>query len=170
MNWNPYSITELSQKLSGTTDWFLDGGYSLELFLEKSSRDHGDIDIGVYSRNAKDLLNYIDRLGFQIYIASKGTLATYDEVGFIESNYNYWVSDGEFYRFQILVYRSKSGRVTFRRNKEITWPESSFIIEKKGIRMVNPLVTYAFKVTTSSVEEKDLYDISSFSNWMADHA
>ena len=170
MNWNPYSIIELSKKLAGTTDWFLDGGYSLELFLEKTSRYHGDIDIGVFSQNTKKLLKYIEGLGLQVYVASKGGVEKYNEYHFTESNFNYWVSDGEFYRFQILVYELKSGRVSFRRNKEISWPESSFIIEKNDIRMVNPLVTYAFKVTTSSVEGKDLSDISLFSNWMAEHA
>ena len=46
----------------------------------------------------------------------------------------------------------------------------SFLIAKGSIEVVNPLVTYAFKVTTSSVQEKDLIDISMLAKWVGENA
>ena len=170
MNWNPYTVNELSKNLGGLTGWFLDGGYSLELIIGEDSREHGDIDIGAFFQNAKSLFSEILALGYQIFIANKGNLETYYESEFSESNHNYWVSDGESFRFQILLYKLNDGKVFFRRNKEVTWPETAFLIERDGMKIVNPLITYAFKVTTSSVEEKDLIDISLLLNWVAKNA
>jgi len=170
MKWNPYTVIELNKSLAGLPGWFLDGGYSLELILGKSSREHGDIDIGTYSRDAKSLLSSISALGYQIYIANKGNLDPYQETEFSELNNNYWVSDGESFRFQLLVYKLKGGKVYFRRNQEVCWPEADFLIEKNNMKVVNPLITYAFKVTTSTVEEKDLIDISLLLKWVAETA
>lgn len=170
MKWKPYSRNELCRKLSGTTDWFLDGGHSLDFFLGESTRDHGDIDIGVFSPDTRDLLKHISDLGFQVFVATKGNLNEYNADSFLDSDHNFWVSDGDYFRFQILVYNLSSDRVYFRRNKNVSWPKRQFIIKKKDVRLVNPLITYAFKVTTSSVEKKDLDDISSLLNWMAKNA
>ena len=170
MNWNPYTVDELSRNLAGLTGWFLDGGYSLELILDKNTRAHGDIDIGTYVQEAKPLFSGISALGYQIYVANKGKLDPYHESEFSESNYNYWVSDGESFRFQVLLYKLKAGKVYFRRNKGISWPEAAFLIEKNGMKVVNPLITYAFKVTASTVEDKDLADISLLLDWVAENA
>ncbi len=169
MSWNPYSVDELSRNLNGLTDWFLDGGYSLELFLGNVSRVHGDIDVGIFSRDAKTFLKNLVSMGYEVHIANK-ELALFNESEFDEEDYNYWISDIKGYRFQVLVYRLENGGVHFRRNKGVVWPEQHFLISKNGINIVNPLVTYAFKVTTKSVEEKDLSDIASFSDWVASNA
>lgn len=87
-----------------------------------------------------------------------------------ERNYNYWVSDGGGYRFQVLIYNLNNGFVSFRRSRDVTWPVSSFLVFKDGIKVVNPLITYAFKVTTKPVQEKDLFDISILLDWVKENA
>jgi hypothetical protein len=61
MKWDPMSLDKLSHLLENRTDWFLDGGHALDVFLGIRTREHGDTDIGVFSTNAKQLLAYLKR-------------------------------------------------------------------------------------------------------------
>ena len=80
---------------------------------------------------------------------------------------NYWVSDDEHFKVQVLVYELQGDRVSFRRNPEVTWPLNTFTFQRNALRIVNPLVPYAFKVTNKSIEPKDLLDVSNLLNSIA---
>jgi hypothetical protein len=166
MNWKPYTLDELCKSLNGLTDWFLDGGYSLELFLGEAKRSHGDIDIGVYACDAKAFLQALVDREYGVHIANK-ELALFNQFQFCTDDYNYWIYDKNGYRFQLLVYEVENGKVHFRRNKGVSFPQDSFLITINGIAVINPLVTFAFKVTTKSIEQKDLADIALLSRWVA---
>lgn len=161
MHWKPFDLNEIQEVLNGFDRWFLDGGLSLDHFLGRSTRSHSDIDIGVLSEDKDDLLSILLKRKFHVLDACAG-LQPITSVARQESSYNYWISDGEHYKVQVLVYSTDGDRVIFRRNPSVTWPKDSFILAKDGLRIVNPLVTYAFKITAKSVEPKDLADVGSF--------
>lgn len=165
MNWKPFTINELRKRLGQFDRWFLDGGLALDHYLGRSTRVHGDIDIGVLSTDTEALLaTFIDG-GLEVYDANCGldrvTLARHRE-----QSYNYWISDGDHYKVQILVYKEEGNHVVFRRSPAIKWPIESFTLTKGELRVVNPLVIYAFKITAKSVEQKDLTDITNLLNLM----
>lgn len=41
----------------------------------------------------------------------------------------------------------------------MSWPKDAFVLRKDGLQIVNPLITYAFKITNKDSQEKDLLDI-----------
>jgi hypothetical protein len=169
MNWNPYTVKELTETLEGIDGWFLDGGHALDVFLGKVTRTHHDIDIGVFSSQVEPFLENILEKGLDVYVANRN-LVKLNPLGFKETDYNYWVSDESGYRFQVLVYAVDEDFVHFRRNNGITWPKSEFLIRKNGVAVVNPLVSYAFKVTTKSVESKDIHDIAQLTAWLMNNS
>lgn len=168
MNWLPYTKHELSKALEGIPGWFLDGGESLDLFLGRTTRTHHDIDVGIFSPNIEEFLAKLFNAGYRIYVANR-KLVSFSPAEFNLEDYNYWIADRQGYRFQVLKYRLEDGLVYFRRNNKIAWPIASFLIEKSGFSIINPLVTYAFKVTASSVEDKDLADIAKLLEWVTLH-
>lgn len=160
MNWKPFTIDELQKLLVGFDRWFLDGGVALDHFLGRSTRAHGDLDIGIFSEDADALLTFLINGGLEVYDASSG-LERVTSPSYREQSYNYWVSDRKHYKVQVLVYNAEGRHVVFRRNPEVKWPRQAFILMKGQLHLVNPLVIYAFKVTTKSIEQKDLTDIAS---------
>jgi hypothetical protein len=104
------------------------------------------------------LLAYLKQQGLTILIANRD-LINYEEENFNSTDYNYWVADQTGYRLQVLVYHQEHGRVLFRRNKKISWPTESFLLNVDHWRITNPLVSYAFKVTNLDPFQKDMHDI-----------
>lgn len=166
MNWSPFTLDEVNRLLQRNTGWFIDGGTSLDLFLGYKSRNHEDLDIGVFSSEIEAVLEKIEFAGFEVYVANRDLVA-YDSNNFIASDYNYWVSDGEQYKLQILVYKQNGDNIIFRRNPTVSWPISRMILKINDLPVIHPLVTYAFKVTTCEPQEKDLQDIAVLMQKMA---
>jgi len=160
MDWKAFSLDDLLKLLDGFDRWFLDGGVALDHFLGRSSRTHGDIDIGVLSRDFEALLVFLIERGLEVYDACH-ELKQVNLPGSSEKSYNYWVADGKHYKVQVLVYEAEKNLVVFRRNPAMTWPLETFALTIKGVRVVNPLVIYAYKVTTRSPEPKDFADVAS---------
>ena len=166
MNWQPFSISEIQTLLPDSQTWFLDGGEALDVFLGRQTRLHGDIDIGVLSQDVEHVLSIFIGNGFDVRVANRG-LSTYDPNVFDANDYNYWVSDKRFHKLQILVYQVHLDRVSFRRNTDVTWPLTCLTLQHQGYRIINPLVSYAFKITTNQPQQKDLQDIAELSHWFS---
>lgn len=160
MDWKAFSLNDLLKLLDGFDRWFLDGGVALDHFLGRSSRTHGDIDIGVLSHDFEALLAFLIERGLEVYDACH-ELKQVNSPGSSGKSYNYWVADGKHYKVQVLVYEAEKNLVVFRRNPAMKWPLETFALTIKGVRVVNPLVIYAYKVTTRSPEPKDFADVAS---------
>ena len=158
MKWKPFNTSELRECLSEFEGWFLDGGHALDLFAGVKTRDHEDIDVGIFSDKLDHLISHLQVRGFEIFKAD-GSLKI---VKSIDNDFfhSYWVSDQKAYKFQILVYKKLNGSVVFRRNADISWPEESFLLFKNGLSFVNPLVIYTFKITAKEFRQKDPLDIN----------
>jgi len=159
MIWKPYSLNEVISLLSGFQDWFLVGGESIDIYLNRRTREHMDIDVGVLSCHAADLILILQQQGLQVFSATDGNLNEFKDSDLKNGKHNFWISDDLDFKVQVLVYSVINDNVVFHRNPDIKWNIDSFIVEKNGIRILNPLVTFAFKVTTKNVQDKDLVDI-----------
>lgn len=166
MNWNPFTVEETSNLLKGQPNWFFAGGYSIDLFLGYKTRDHGDIDVGVLEPHATHLFNHLQSHDLQIYTAEKGVLTKFKTQDLNAGGDNFWVSDGESYRLQVLTYPVKDNQVIFKRNNDVRFPVKSFSFNIGSHRILNPMVTVLFKATVSKPEVKDLKDIESVLNIM----
>ena len=86
-----------------------------------------------------------------------------------EEVHDIWITDqsGSHWALQIMVYDDDGDTVIFRRNPAITWSKSAHTICLGDVRILNPLVTFLFKATNSSLEDKDIQDIKSLIEGLA---
>ncbi len=159
MNWEPFSKFQLKELLLDLDCWFLAGGESIDHFFGKKSREHDDLDIGVFYDDLPELIGCLEAHGLTVWACIEGELAKYNFDDLPEKVHNFWVSDDTAYRFEILTYRTNDAGVIFRRNTDIIWERSAFTVEVDGFRVLSPMVSYAFKITSSDVRAKDLEDI-----------
>lgn len=45
--------------------WFIAGGWALDLFLGRVTRDHGDVDVGIFRQDQRDLRAYLGEWEFE---------------------------------------------------------------------------------------------------------
>ena len=65
-NWDPMSVDEVADLMSGVgVPWWIAGGWAIDLFLGRQTREHGDTDI---------LIRRDDQLDVQAYLIGKGLL------------------------------------------------------------------------------------------------
>ena len=63
-------------------DWFVAGGWAIDLFLEKETRPHDDIEIAIFRKDQLALQNYLD--GWVLKTAENGALSDWNKGEFLE--------------------------------------------------------------------------------------
>lgn len=61
--------------INGSFDYAICGGFAIELFLNKETRKHSDIDISVYWQDRDKIILYMQSLGFDVYEMCGGKIA-----------------------------------------------------------------------------------------------
>ena len=70
-------VCELLRGFGG--EWYVCGGWALDLFLGRVTRPHKDIDIAVARRDQSEIQSYLLRRGWQLEKAVDGTLSPWAE-------------------------------------------------------------------------------------------
>jgi hypothetical protein len=159
-SWQSVKIDEIQDSLGDFHDWCLCGGLSLDWFLGKTTRDHGDTDIGVFRSDLGRCLHSIGASRVYLCIPAVG-LTSWDGGDVPEEVHDIWVADpgGSQWVLQIMVYDDDGDTVVYRRNRSITWGKGSHTLDVRGVRILNPLVTILFKANRPALEPKDAEDI-----------
>ena len=76
--WEPFSPSEVTQIFTDfSASWCIAGGWGLDLFMGKVTRDHGDIDVVVLRDDQGQLFNIFR--GFDIFVVDPpGALRSWD--------------------------------------------------------------------------------------------
>jgi len=126
-------------------------------------RQHGDLDIGVLDIHLNNLLKLIQSLDLQVFYCLDQQLWPLPSPQALSELpakvHNFWVADSTAFRFEVLAYGTRGDTVVFRRNPNISWPITDFVIESEGHRWLNPIVTYTFKITNADFRYKDQQDV-----------
>ncbi|MGF1655860.1 MAG: hypothetical protein ACFCU3_02665 [Verrucomicrobiales bacterium] len=158
--WRPVAPSDLQQEMPGFEDWVLCGGHSVALFVGKDSRDHGDVDIGIFRSQAVTCLEAIGR--HRVFLRDAGCHRPWDGGTIPERVHDIWIADraGRYWAFQVMIYEDDGDRVLFRRDPRITWPKSCHSIDIDGVKIVNPFVTFLFKSHKRDLEAKEIHDLT----------
>jgi hypothetical protein len=158
--WRPLSIDELQRQLGAFTDWVLCGGCSVDLFLGRPTRHHGDVDIGVFRSGLVDCLRAVGR--DQVYLCSAPrTYTRWDGTEIDPAVHDIWISDssGGCWILQIVVFDDEGDRVFYRRNRRIHWSKRSHAIRCGEFRILNPYITFLYKAAKADMDEKEVIDV-----------
>ena len=63
-------------------EWFMAGGWAIDLYLEKQTRPHEDIEIAIFRKDQTALQNYLD--GWLFKKAENGVLSDWNKDKFLE--------------------------------------------------------------------------------------
>jgi hypothetical protein len=159
-SWKPCPIHQLQTHLGDFTDWILCGGHSIDLFVGRHTRDHGDIDIGVFRSR---LTGCLDAIGQgRVFLCSAGAHIQWPGGEVDPAIHDIWISDPshEYWIFQIMVYDDHDDTVSYRRDQRITWKKSSHSIQLGDIRILNPAITLLYKTNRPSLTGKEAADVA----------
>lgn len=130
--------------------WWIAGGWAIDLFLGRATRDHADMDIAVPRAYQADLARAF--AGWDIQVAMCGTLARWDAGDWLEGGprHQLWARPhpGAPWTLEFLLEEGSETHWHYRRNAGVTLPWPDFgRRDADGIPFVAPEVALLYKST-----------------------
>ncbi|MDR6123574.1 hypothetical protein QFZ87_003171 [Bacillus sp. SLBN-46] len=148
------SITSLMAGFNKT--WGIAGGWAIDLFIGKETRDHKDIEIAVFRKNQQYLKDYLKEWEFKKVI--KGEFHIWENEFLDLPVHEIHASNkltGD--KIEVLLNETKDNDWKFRRDLRISYPLTSvWTYSETGIPYLNPEIVLLYKV--KNTREKDHQD------------
>ena len=147
-------------------DWFVAGGWAIDLFLEKEKRPHEDIEIAIFRRDQSALQNHLQ--DWHLQKVENGILSDWNKDDFLELpifEIHCFNEKKELSRFEVLLNEINGKEWIFRRNEIITKPLSELHSESNhGIKFLRPEVVLLYK--SKNPREKDERDFQAVVDYL----
>ena len=130
-------------------EWYVCGGWALDLFLGRVTRSHKDVDIAVARRDQLDVQGYLLRRGWRLEKAADGRLSPWAEGEELRLPLHaVWcrkeAHDPDF--FELLLNEIDEELFRFRRDPAVTLPRARMSFESpEGLRVLAPEVVLLYK-------------------------
>ena len=140
--------------------WWIAGGWALDLFLGKVTRAHGDLDIGIFRKDAAIVLAALR--GWEFFEARDGALTQLveDDVPRAEVN-SLWCkrANGAHWEFELMLDGCDGEFWVFRRDARIRRPLSSAIRRTPGgIAYLAPEIQLLYKARATRARDQADFD------------
>ncbi len=136
-------------------DWFVCGGWALDLFLGRVTRAHKDVDIAVARRDQLDVQGYLRRRGWTLEKAADGRLSPWAEGEELQLPLHVVWCRNESHDppfLELLLNEIDDELFRFRRDTTVTLPRASISFESpSGLPVLAPEVVLLYK--SNRVEE-----------------
>jgi hypothetical protein len=155
--WTP---SEVARRLAGTTmPWYVAGGWALDLFVGRPTREHGDIEIAIPAASFGEIR---DRLpGYVFDAVDDGRIwenATHEELA---ATWQTWLRDPATDRYLLDVFREAHDGDTWicRRDETIRLPYRDVIrFDADGIPYLAPELVLLFKAKNMRAKDQADFD------------
>lgn len=140
-------------------NWFFAGGWAIDLFLEKKTRDHHDIEIGIFREDQIELKHFLSNWEFKKVL--KGEFSSWNnEYLELPVHEIHAINNENKHELEILLNESDSENWKFRRDLRISYPLGSvFRYSDTGLPYLAPEIVLLYKV--KNTREKDYKDFLS---------
>ncbi|MDB6169309.1 MAG: hypothetical protein JWM88_2173 [Verrucomicrobia bacterium] len=157
--WRPLRIVDLKGELAGFDDWVLCGGYSVALVANGDTRDHGDIDIGVFRSEIDGCLHALGKE--RVFLCVDGKHVRWSGETVPAEVHDIWITDtvGKYWVLQVMLFDDEGDFVVYRRDRRIRWSKRHHSRIASGIRVLNPFVTLLFKTHKPTLADKEVHDV-----------
>jgi len=142
--------------------WFIAGGWAIDLFLNRETRIHEDIEIGIYRKNQMQLYRHFEKYK-KYYIDNRSLIGKHEKHGWNKEYLRlpiheiYVVYEG--FEIEILLNEKDDANWIYRRNSKITLDEKNVIkFTDNRIPYLCPEIVLLYK--TKEMRNKDIDDIS----------
>jgi len=153
-------------------NWFFAGGWAIDLFLGKETRDHHDIEIGIFREDQIKLKQFLSTWNFKKVF--KGKFISWDDE-YLELPIHEILAtnNANYFELEILLNECDAESWKFRRNLKISYPLQSIIMYfETGLPYLAPEIVLLYKVrNTREKDHKDFLSIkdclkSNQQNWL----
>ena len=141
--------------------WGIAGGWAVDLFLDRVTRDHHDVEVALFREDQLILQQYLTCLGWSLEQVKSGAFYLWrrDE-WLMPPIHEIWCRhpDRDIPQIEVLLNERNSGEFLFRRNPFIKMPvEQTFVRSAKGIPILAPeiVLLYKSKVSSEPKEQSD---------------
>ncbi|WLR42351.1 hypothetical protein LC087_16830 [Bacillus carboniphilus] len=145
--------------------WCVAGGWAIDLFIGRETREHGDIEIVIFRKDQLELKIHLKGWCFQKVV--EGELQPWgDEVLYLPIHEIHGVNtNGE--SLEVLLNETKGDEWRYRRNLNISYPLTSVIqFTKTGVPFLCPEVVLLYKM--KNTRKKDHWDFMEVEEYLDD--
>lgn len=135
-------------------DWFIAGGWAIDLYIGKQTREHSDIEIAIFREDQLVLQEYLKDQNRKKVV--NGKLSKWEKDEFLELPIHEIHSDG----FEILLNERNESEWIYRRDARIRYPLNKFSLRIDDVlKILSPEIVLLYK--SKDVKEKDDLDFES---------
>ncbi len=156
------SIISLMEGFNNT--WFIAGGWAIDLFIGKKTREHKDIEISLFRKDQLYLKKHLK--GWEFKKVIKGEFYTWENE-FLELPVHEIHASNKLNRdeIEILLNETKGNDWIFRRDTRISCPLNSvWSYSETGIPYLNPEIVLLYKA--KNTREKDQQDFMKIKDYL----
>ncbi|WP_425475181.1 nucleotidyltransferase domain-containing protein [Pontibacter coccineus] len=132
------------------------GGWAIDLFLDRETREHQDVEIAILRREQLSFKHYLRNWSFS-YISSLGQLVNWDKGEYLELPvHEVYGMDGAGHQIEILLNEAVDGLWKYRRDLHVTYPlEATIIKSSRGIPILSPEIVLLYKSKDNRPKDSD---------------
>lgn len=149
--WEPLSVPQAVDLMARLeVEWWIAGGWAIDLFLNRSSRDHVDTDVLVLRRDQAHVYRHFSKVGWELWAVDRpGHLRPMerDEI-LISSIHDLWCRPDRLsaWALQLMLAESEGDRWHYRRDPEVSLPLSEIGFHTAdGVPYLVPQIELLFK-------------------------
>lgn len=155
------SITSLMNSFNKT--WFIAGGWAIDLFLGKETREHKDLEIALFRKDQLNLKEYLKEWDFKKVV--KGEFHNWgNEFLELPTHEIHATNKLNGDNIEILLNETKDNNWIFRRDLRISSPlDLVWSYSDTGIPYLNPEIVLLYKArNTREKDHQDFYTIKDY--------
>lgn len=142
--------------------WWIAGGWAIDLFLGRQTREHGDIDLAVLRSDQPRLQRHLR--DWDVNVAHDGALTPWaDGDWLVAPRWQFWVrrNADAAWAFEVFLEDSRDGEWRFRRDQSIALPLERFgAATAEGIPIIAPEIALLYKAARAPENERNRRDFA----------
>lgn len=143
-------------------DWFIAGGWAIDLYLEKETRQHEDVEIAIFRKDQIALQNYLD--GWVLKKAVNGVLSKWNRDERLElpiHEIHCFNETAEPQSLEFLLNETDGAEWLFRRNVKVTKPLSKLSLTSNlGMKFLCPEIVLLYKSKNPRPKDEQDFEIT----------
>ncbi|WP_216647536.1 hypothetical protein [Bacillus sp. THAF10] len=147
---------------SASFKWWIAGGWALDLYVGRKTREHGDTDIVILKQDQMKLQKLLEK-DWELYIAHKGALTLWQAGEQLEPHYdNLWAKrkTEDAWSLQIMLFDHDEVNWIYKREKSIRKPWTEIgEVSSSGIPYLRPEIQLLYKGGSSVLRKNDEQDL-----------
>jgi aminoglycoside-2''-adenylyltransferase len=152
--WEPIHPKEMAELLAGfTRPWWICGGWALDLFLDRETRRHDDLDVALLRTDQVALFDHLRAWDLH-YATPAHALKPWDGRPLDPPIHGIWArhatSANAPWTCEFLLNEKRNGDWVFRRNEAIRRPLQEVGDERDGVPFLRPEIALLYKAAEPS--------------------